>query len=171
MGGTKRAASLLVAALLAGGSLAACGGGDGDDSSATTVDSGGDSNGSDDTTGGIPNFGDADCQALIDASLGFAAAFGGQGDSTEIDFGQFADAFAAFADEAPDELQDDINLLADAYRDLDDSLGGPVDFSDPETLQNPEVQAAFESFSDPQFQEATENISTFASENCNIDAN
>jgi hypothetical protein len=108
-----------------------------------------------------------DCQELIAAyaamSSAFAAAATGGGDLDES-----TEAFSQFVDEAPEEIQGDIQILAEAYaeyaeaiRDLDFQAG---ETPDAETFQA--LQAASESFNTEEVQAASERLSTWTTENC-----
>lgn len=165
----RRLGALAFSALLAAG-LAACGdddGGDGDALEDVDATDEGDGGGDDEE----PDLGElgleGECEVFAEAALAFSGAFGG-GDS-DADFGTLADAMQAFADDAPDEIADDLEVLADAYREFDDALGD-VDLSDPNAFTDPEVQAALaeagEVFNDPEVVEANENVTAFTEANC-----
>lgn len=163
----RRFGALALSALLVTG-LAACGDDDGGDGDALE-DVG--SDGGDDTTttegDDEPDLGDlglaGECEVFAEAALAFGAAFGG--DDSEANFGDLADAMEAFADDAPDEIADDLSILADAYRDFDEALGD-LDLSDPEAFSDPRFAEAGAVFSDPAVVEASENVTAFTEANC-----
>ena len=165
--------ALLLAGVLATG-LAACGDDGGDDDDVTledvadeaddAADEAGD-DASDDVDEALEGVFDSErCQELFGALSGFGAAFGG-GDGEEFDFGDFADGFEALADEAP-EIEDELGVLADAYREFDEALGDDVDFSDPETFTSDEFIEASQAFQSDEVVEAQTAVSEFLDNEC-----
>jgi hypothetical protein len=163
----RRLGALTIAALLAGGALAACGGDDSDDGGTGLEDVEGSDGGSDTTVdvGDLEGL-SGECRVFIEAAAAFAAAFGGGEDA---DFGDIGDAMREFADDAPDEIRGDVEVLAEAYTEFGEAVGD-VDFSDPDAFSDPEVQARFaeagEIFNDPEVVEANENVTAFTEANC-----
>jgi hypothetical protein len=167
----RRLAALLLAAfaLLAAG----CGGDDSDSSAsgddaavveteATTAD--------DDMTtedGGTADDGAAslegECANFAGLSAKLSSAFAG---TNGID--SAAAVFDEIADQVPDEIRDDYEVLADNFRELADALKG-IDFAAGET-PSPEALAELQELSSkldtPEVQQATENIEAWARENC-----
>jgi hypothetical protein len=72
-------------------------------------------------------------------------------ESLEDAFRQVVDTIENAADEAPDEIRDDVNLIADGFNDLVDELER-VDFNfldvDSSVLDNPELEAASDRIAD-----------------------
>jgi len=175
---TRRLGAILLAGALSAG-LAACGDDGGDDEGTALEDVGGgdgeettttESSGGDDTgTTDLEDLEDVltgECAFMVEAAAAFGAAFTGAGDQS---FDDVAAGFGELADEAPDELRDDIEVLAEAFQEFADLIGD-VDLSDPNAFQDPEVQAAFaeagEIFDSPEVTEANENFTAFVEENC-----
>ena len=176
----RRAGAVLLAIMLGAG-LAACGDDGGSDDDAvdqvdrdgTGSDDGDDGNTDDGNTDDgntddgedidLPEgiFGSEECTEIIEAFGAFGGVFTGSGDA---DFGDLADGFDAIAESAP-EIADDLETMADAYRDFDDALGD-VDLSDPSIFQSGEFLEAAESFNSEEFTEASENVSAFMDEAC-----
>jgi hypothetical protein len=123
-----------------------------DDTEETTTD--------DDLSGVFEN---EDCLALVAAVSSFAQAFGGQGVSDETE-----QAFAELAEKVPDEIEDDVQVLADAYDEYAAELKNigldPGETPNAEQLQ--QLQAALQSFGDEGVAEASERISAWAQTNC-----
>lgn len=170
--GRRRFGALAMAGVLAAG-LAACGDDDGggDAVGLEDVEGGEDST---DTTVDLGDVGDiaglsAECQVLVQAGIAFASAFGGTGDE---DFGDLAEAMEEFAGDAPEEIRDDVTILARAYAEFAERLGD-VDFSDPEAFNDPElVQRMSEAsaiFEEPEVAEASANVEAFSTANCEAD--
>lgn len=182
--GMRKIGAATVAVVLALG-LVACGGDDGDEDvsleevdgsgsgsdTTDTTDDGGSTDdtdpedGSDTTLGDIDDiddidFGSEECQQLIEAMGGFGALFS-DGEGT-IDFGTFADLFGSI--DVP-EIEDDLQVMADAYERFDEELG-EVDFSDPELFTSPEFIELSQEFNTPEFAEASERVSDYFDEAC-----
>jgi hypothetical protein len=174
----RRIGAITLAAMLALG-LAACGddGGDGgDDVALEDVDGSGteDTDGSEEETddtaaedeGGSDDdvdlgaFGSDECQDLIGALGGIGGLF--SGDSDELDFGAFADAFEEI--DAP-EIEEDLQVLAEAYRQIDEAIGD-LDLTDPEAFTSPEFQELALTLDNEEFTEASENVSAFMEDAC-----
>jgi hypothetical protein len=164
----RRLAVLLLAALalLAAG----CGGDDGgdeaagttdtaiveDDDSTTTTDDEGTTTSDDD---GIELEGE--CAEFAGLSARLQNALSGSGD---LD----ADAFDELADQVPEEIRDDYEVLAANFRELAEALED-LDLSSGET-PSPEdlakLQEVSQSLDTPEVREAAENIEAWAEENC-----
>ncbi len=133
-----------------------------DDDETTTDDDTDDTTTDDDTDlSGVLE--DEDCLALVAAVSSFAQAFGGQGVTDETE-----EAFADLADKVPDEIEEDVAVLADAYTEyaaeLEDIGLEPGETPDAEQLQ--QMQAALASFGDEGVAEASQRISAWAQTNC-----
>lgn len=116
-----------------------------------------------------------ECGFLADFATAFddfdpTAAFSG---TAAVDFGQMftpiAKAAAAVAADAPSEIKDAFETLAEGFSTVAEQLDGVViDMSDPQSI-DPEAMAAFEnldaSFGD-EFDAASEEIDAWMAENC-----
>lgn len=118
--------------------------------------------------GGDDSDDEASCEFLLGTDTDFSSALSGE----DADFNDIADGFEKFADDAPDDLQDDIEVLAGAYREFADAVGD-VDFGDPAVFSDPEVQQRFAEagavFDRDDVVEANENFTKFAEENCSTE--
>jgi len=183
MGGLRRFGAAAVALTLLGG-MTACGDdGGGDDEASgsasgteeeeTTTTEGDTGDGATDLEGSLFS---GECEeyyeAFASANAGIAAAFTGEtGDIEEA-----SEFFAEAVDNAPDEIQDDLEVFAESYTDFVQALADlDIDFSDPSSFQDAEVLAEFEAlseeFTSPEFIEASEAIQAYAVENCDVAAN
>jgi hypothetical protein len=131
----------------------------GDDSGDSTDDSGDDSG----DVGDIGDFclNDEYTEAMAEAG----EAMGSIGTGEDADYGALEDFFNAFADEAPDEVADDFRVYADFWGDYAE-LFADIDFSDPDTFQDPDVLAAFDDLDSEALEEAQANIDAWITENC-----
>jgi hypothetical protein len=155
-----------------------CGGGDdesaGDDAGITitdsieetdetTTDETTDDSGTD--TDAIPDFGDEDCQGLVAAYIAFSQALGsGLGGE---DLGDQAEAIQEFAEEVPEEIEDDVRTLATAYREYADALAN-IDLGSggvPSADQLQQIQEAAAALG-PEVTAASERVSAWTQENC-----
>jgi hypothetical protein len=167
----RRITALAMAALL-GLAGAACGGDDEgastDDTSASSDDGG--STG-DDGSGGTDGdldlgFVDEDCQFLVAAFANnpLVAAMAGQ----DADYEENAARLTALAEKAPEEIQDAMATISEAFDEMAAALED-VDLSDPQAFADPDVQEAFadlEPVFDEEYEEASQTVSDYASENC-----
>ena len=104
----------------------------------------------------------AQCQELAESVGGDPADDGG-------DFGDVADQLEVAAAAAPAEVADDLEVLAQTYRDAADRLeAAGIDMENPETFAGDEALAEMEEvlglLSSPEFQEATEALLDFCTE-------
>ena len=164
--------SILVVALAL--VAAGCGGGD-DDSSAsgdttveetTTTDTTTDETTTeDDGTGatGDSDFADEDCQALLGVGATIAAAFSGTG-GTDAN----TDDLEALASKVPDEIQADVETLAQAYSAYAAKLQdiGIEPGATPTADQVQQLQAAIASLDQEELTAASQRIQTWAQANC-----
>ena len=107
---------------------------------------------------------DEDCLALAASGASFAQAFaGGSGTSDET-----ADAFEELADKVPDEIEADVQVLAEAYASYAAELQdiGIETGQTPNTEQLQQLQAAIASFDQQGVTEAAERLSAWADTNC-----
>jgi hypothetical protein len=170
-------AGLLLAGLLV--FAGACGGGsDKDESSSEEVsatvpsdaDTGSDT-GSDSSDEGsdvsADDFLDSDCQDAVAAYASiFTTAMGGSAMLDDAQKQELEDNIADLEGKVPDELEDDIATISDAYEAYFSALGD-LDLSD---LVNPEnaskLEEAGEKLDSSEVEEAQQNIEAFFEENC-----
>jgi hypothetical protein len=164
--------------------LVACGGDDDDDGDAGgDQPSASDSGGSDSSDGDGDGDSDAnvdDAEAILEncpellASFGAISAIGGGGDpSADFDVNDAVEAFQNAADQAPDEIKADMQVMADAFADFSAAIEDVgVDLNDPASFAalNAEQQAqlleALQSFDSPALTEANANLTAYFTENC-----
>lgn len=110
-----------------------------------------------------------ECSDLVKASQAFGAAVASSLGTGEGELGETADLFKAFAENAPDELKDDFEMLADVMAgyatelaDLDIGAG-----ETPSAEQIAKLAEIGQSLSTTEAQEASAAISAWAQENCN----
>jgi hypothetical protein len=177
MTGRRRATLLALLALLGALALLAAGCGGSDNESAadeTTIEtttetdeSMEETTTSEETTsdddGDLSAFASEDCLELASIGSKFSESFSGTGDLSDVET-----FFEALADKAPDEIKDDLVVLAEAmgeyaeaFKDID--LTGAA-AADPETIQK--LQELASKFDDAKYTQASENIQTWAQENC-----
>jgi hypothetical protein len=163
----------LALALVAAG----CGGGD-DDSSAsdtttveeTTTDETTTEETTDDGTGttGDFDFADEDCRGLVAAYLGISQAFAAAAGGSNEELEEQAEAFSQFADDVPEEIQADVQTLADAYGQyiqvLQDAGIEPGEI--PTAAQAQELQTALQAVGTADVTAASERLSAWTEENC-----
>jgi hypothetical protein len=107
-----------------------------------------------------------DCQQLINASASLSQALGSGGTDSDLD--DVSTFFDEFAEEAPEEIRADFQVLADAYEAYAEAIAG-IDLQsgetpDPEALQ--QLQDALTSIDQEEVTAASERISVWANENC-----
>jgi hypothetical protein len=130
-----------------------------DDTDGTTTDDGDD--------GDVDGIDTADCAELIAASSSLSQAFSAIG-GVDSDADEAQELFEDWADNAPEEIRDDLQVLAGAYATYVTALDD-VDFEagqvpDAETLA--EFQAALASLDQEAVTEASQNLSEWSTENC-----
>jgi hypothetical protein len=170
------AVALAALALLGAG----CGGGD-DSSSATDTDTTAitDTSGTDETTDetttdtdtdtdtNAADFASEECLEALGASSEFAQALGNLGtDSEGLD--ESSRLFQEFAENAPEEVRADFQTVAEAYAAYVEVLGS-LDLQagkTPNAEQLAALQAATQSFTDPEVIAASERIQAWGQENC-----
>jgi hypothetical protein len=111
-------------------------------------------------------FATSECSELVAAAASVSTAFSGTAATDDVDATR--DQFQEFADNAPDEIQDDLQVLVDAYELYADALAD-VDIQagevpDADDLQ--ELQDAIGSIDQAEVQEASSNINTWTTANC-----
>jgi len=178
-----RYVTILVVLALA---LLGCGGSDGDtDSAAATTTSTTSADGRSDATTtsqptdtADPSDGDVDfsnCPELAQWSSDWGAAsqaaFAGGTDQPGFEY--TADYFQEFADRAPGEIRDDMQVIADAFQDLFDALEElDLDLTDPAAAASmteedmEKLQEAFGFMDNPSIEEASNNIAEYLEREC-----
>ena len=152
-------------ALVALGSvlLVACGGGDGGGGASSVASVGS-------PVGGGSMFDAATCAR---AGAAVAAAFSAvpaamSGSSTDLQ--SSIDQMQAFAAEAPDEIKDDLNTVAQGYADFQqavaDSGYDPSSGQPPSSEAMAAIQAAGAKFDDPDFKAASDRLTAWFNSNC-----
>jgi len=153
--------ALVVALALAG---AACGGDDdaATEDTAATNDGGGNDDGA---TTDIGDLVDDDCEFLLAGAFQNPLAAAQSGDE---DFEDASSRFDKIADNAPDEIKDAMQVIADSWTELAELWKG-IDLKDPSSLRDPEVQAKFQQMSeiaDEDYQAASQEIASWMQDNC-----
>ena len=173
---SKRVLAAFLLLFLPLGLLAACG--DDDDDAAPVAseseeESGGDAGGDSEDSGGGDGGGDLSktrCAELVsemsEAQAAASQALSGDTQSLE----DSAAALEEFADDAPEEIRDDFQLIADGYSSIVRALAdADIDLSggqapDPEALE--ELQRVAEELDTAEFQAASERVQKFFEEEC-----
>jgi hypothetical protein len=154
---------------------AGCGGGDdeaaGDDTTIVTETTDTDTTETTDTDTDVGDIGDLseDCLAAVGAFAALSQAVGAAGaggDTGNAD--ESAELFRQFADKAPDEIQDDIRVLAEAYATYIEELSGlNLQAGDtPSAEQIQQLTEASEKLNTPEIQAASESFNSWATTNC-----
>ena len=169
-----------LAALALGLTAAGCGGGDDEasdepDTTLTetetdaTTDETTDGETTDETdTGDVGDFdfSSEECQQLAAAGSEFGEAISGA--TSGADLSDEADAFQEFADNAPEEIREDMQTLADAYDEIVAALAD-IDLDPGATPSAEQIAAltqALSSIDQAGVTEASTRIGTWAQENC-----
>jgi hypothetical protein len=123
---------------------------------------------SEESEGDLPEgfSGSEECRELVGLGAKVTQALSGTGGDLD-DTQEFLDAFA---DDAPEEIREDFQVIAEAYGKIVEALEG-VDLSsgeqpDPEALA--ELQQLSTELDQPRIQEANENITAWVEENCGV---
>ena len=178
MRGARVASIVLVGAL----ALTGCGG-DGDDEAAdattTTVEEdsgseGGSGGGSEDEGSGSGAGSGAitseRCAEAVQAMSAAASAVPQSLTGEAGDFDESLDQLEAFADAAPDEIRDDMQVIAEAYARVAEALedaGIDPDSGEPPSPERiAELQEIAEELDDEELQEASERVNTWFEEEC-----
>jgi hypothetical protein len=149
--------------------VGACGGGDdnsGNDNAAGTSEEGSDDANNDDTDfsgQGSDDFCDKARVLNDDDSLDNPDA---SPEETREDARRVIDALDGLAEDAPGEIEDDINMLLEALRPVFQAI---ADGKDLENL-TPEEQAEFERLQSPEFEAAGNRFNAYVEKVCGIDA-
>jgi hypothetical protein len=171
--------AILLAALGALLLAAAACGGDDDESAASTepaaaatTSGGGEETTSDDEaetseeSSDTPDFAaTGECRELVELGTKVSQALGGTGGPELENTQEFLDEFA---DEAPEEIRDDFQVIAEAYAKIAEALGD-VDVSagaqpDPEAIAK--LQQLSQELDQAELEEANRNITEWVEENC-----
>jgi hypothetical protein len=168
-----------VAALALGLAAAGCGGGDDEasdepdatltetETDATTDETTTEETSTDEETDtDLGDFASGDCQELVNASSAIGEALSGANTPDEVEAA--SDRFHEFADQVPEEIQDDVQVLADVY-DKYISVIADIDLQPGETPsaeQIGQLTAALQDIDQQAVTEASTNLSTWATENC-----
>lgn len=107
-----------------------------------------------------------DCLAAVAAFAALSQAVGAAGDGTGAD--DSAARFSEFADRAPDEIKDDILVIADAYRAYIERLSD-LDFQPGDTPSPDQIAKLAEAsamLNTAEITEASQNFNTWATANC-----
>jgi hypothetical protein len=113
---------------------------------------------------------DEGCIAAVQAfgliGAGASSAFGGD----EGAFDEYAEAFERFADGAPDEIQADVRIVAEAYQTYFAALAeadyDPSSGESPSEEQQAAIEEATDAIDDEEVTEASDNISAWMDEHC-----
>ena len=108
--------------------------------------------------------GSEECRELVTLGSKVTEALGGSGDANLEETQEFLDGFA---DDAPEEIRDDFEVIAEAYGKIAEALEG-VDLTS--TTPDPEALAKLQELSSEidqaELQEANTNITAWVTENC-----
>jgi hypothetical protein len=169
-------------------SLVACGG---DDSDSSAPDEGSDSTeapaassdapdssaGGDESaaTTGAPDFSGEGGGEFCSQAQGFDEAFSDEAfqpdDPADLEdqFNASQQALADLEDSAPDEIKEDVGILADAFASLIEVFES-VNYDFTQLAQDPEAVAQLEAFNSAEITDATTRIEAYLTEVCGIDA-
>jgi hypothetical protein len=178
MTGRRRATIFALLALLGALALlaAGCGGGDSDSAAdETTIETTAETtteteDSTEETTSGettgdtdLSAFASEDCLELAGIGAKFGESLSGTGNLEDVE-----GFFQQLADKAPDEIKDDLLVLAgamaeyaEAFKDVDMSSAAA---GDPETIKK--LQELAGKFDDAKYTQASQNIQSWAEENC-----
>jgi hypothetical protein len=118
-----------------------------------------------DTTPDLSFISNENCRQFVQFASEFSQALSGTGDT---DVQEAADTMQKFADEAPEDIRDDFQTLADAYSKIADALEG-VDLSSgqtPDAGTIAKLAQLSQEIDSTELTEASQNISDWTQENC-----
>jgi len=176
MGGMRRiGAAAMVLALLGG--VGACGDDGDEDAAEPTTTEGSDdetttteeSDDSDSDSGSNGVFGNLeDCVEFATAFGSLSLAFlGGTAGGEEFEPEQVIDQMDAVAEDAPDAVQDAIELVVETYQQVFDNFqDAELSFDDATDLASQEFAEAIEPLNDADFNEASTVVSDYVAEEC-----
>lgn len=121
--------------------------------------------GTDDDAGSVFDIADEDCLELAQAGAKIAEAVDPSGN---FDAEGVASFYEELASNAPEEIQDDLLVFAGYMAEVAEAFQG-IDLSSG-AAPSPEALAALQALSDigPEVQQASENLSAWATENCTV---
>jgi hypothetical protein len=150
---------------------ASCGG-DSDTASDTdtvvteTTDETTDETTTDETTDDDGSFATGECASLVAAAASVSQAFSATGDTAEVE--EARAQFEEFAENAPDEISEDLQVLAEAYDEfadiMDDAGFEPGETPTAEAIA--EFQAAIAAIDQAEVTEAAANVNAWTTANC-----
>lgn len=110
------------------------------------------------------------CDTVEDAQADFAEldTLDTTGAGFEEAFTKADDAFAEMADNAPDEIKDDMQLLAGAMSDLI-TVFEDADWDFAALVSDPEAAAKLEVLDSEEYQTASDNVAQYAKDECGVD--
>ena len=107
-----------------------------------------------------------DCLAAVSAFAALGQAVGAASGGTDAD--ESAEAFSEFADKAPDEIEDDIRVIAAAYSEYIQELSS-LDLQageQPSAEQLQQLTEASQALATPEVTAASESFNAWATANC-----
>jgi hypothetical protein len=109
-----------------------------------------------------------DCLAVVAAFTALAAGVGAAGGGNDEGVEQAASEFQGYVDRAPDEIKDDMTVLATAYAAYTQALSdlGLQAGDQPSNEQLAQLASASEKLNTPEVLAASESFSNWASTNC-----
>jgi hypothetical protein len=111
-------------------------------------------------------FATSECSSLVAAASSVATAFTATGDASEVEAARAQ--FEAFAENAPDEIRDDLQVLADAYDEFVEVLADagfePGETPTAEAIQ--ELQDAIAEIDQAEVTAAAANVNAWTTANC-----
>ncbi|MGH3133810.1 MAG: hypothetical protein ACRDNY_08760 [Gaiellaceae bacterium] len=117
--------------------------------------------------GDLDTLASGECQELVQASVQLSQALGAAGNSGD-DLDQARELFDELAAGAPDEIREDVQVLADAYAEYADVFADiqvePGQVPDAEALQR--LQEALASIDQEEVTAASQRLSAWATANC-----
>lgn len=115
-----------------------------------------------DASGALPS---GECLELVNAAAALGQAFAA-GASTDLD--ESSEQFAEFAEQVPEEIRDDVRILADAYAEYADAIGdiGIEAGQTPTAEQITEFQQALATIDQASVTAASARIEAWADANC-----
>jgi hypothetical protein len=112
------------------------------------------------------SFSAGECSELIAAAASVSQAFSATGETSEVE--ESRAQFEEFADNAPEEIRDDLQVLLGAYEEfadiLDDSGFEPGETPSAEAIA--ELQAAIAAIDQAEITEASANVNAWTTANC-----
>jgi hypothetical protein len=114
------------------------------------------------------DFANEDCRSLVAAFLGVSQAFAAAAGGSNEELQEQAEAFSQYADDVPEEIQADVQTLADAYGQYIDVIqdAGLEPGEIPTAEQAQELQEALASVGTADVTAASERLSAWTTENC-----